>query len=145
MTAAAEPLDQGAELVAAPRRGEPVARHLRSVVRQRSAIIGLTLLGFFAFVAIFAAQLAPYDPIQQFDDEGFSQRAGPCIHVLGCPPEHTEHFFGTRWQMSATCSRRVIYGARDLARRRLLTVGFAIIVGVAAGRHRRLRRRRLDT
>ena len=35
---------------------------LRRIFRQRSAIIGCTILSFLVFVAIFAPVLAPFDP-----------------------------------------------------------------------------------
>src|SRR5690242_3139269 len=115
-----------------PRRGGLWRDTLRAVVHQRSSIIGLTLLGFFAFVALFATQLAPYDPQQQFDDEGFNQRAGPCIHLLGCSAEHTEHWFGIDGNYRDVLSR-VIYGARISLVVGFATVGFAIIVGALMG------------
>src|SRR5262245_50725429 len=144
MTAAAEPLTQGAELVGTERRGGLWRDTLRSVVRQRSSVIGLTLLGFFAFVALFASQLAPYDPQQQFDDEGFNQRAGPCIHILGCSTEHTEHWFGIDGNYRDVMSR-VIYGARISLVVGFATVGIAIIIGALFGAIAGFAGGRLDT
>lgn len=127
-----------------PRRGGLWRDTLRSVLRQRSSIIGLTLLGFFAFIALFATQLAPYDPQQQFDDEGFNQRAGPCIHALGCSPEHTEHWFGIDGNYRDVMSR-VIYGARISLVVGFATVGIAIIIGALMGAIAGFAGGRLDT
>src|SRR4051794_10035639 len=144
MTAAAEPLTQGAELVGAPNRGGLWRDTLRSVVHQRSSLIGLTLLGFFAFVALFATQLAPYDPQQQFDDEHFNQRAGPCIHAFGCSPEHTEHWFGIDGNYRDVLSR-VMYGSRISLVVGFGTVGIAILIGALLGAIAGFAGGRLDT
>jgi peptide/nickel transport system permease protein len=144
MTTAAEPLTQAAELIGTTSRGGLWRDTLRSVLHQRSSIIGLTLLGFFAFVALFAVQLAPYDPQQQFANEGFAQRAGPCIHALGCAPEHTEHWFGIDGNYRDVLSR-VIYGARISLVVGFATVGLAIIIGSLLGAIAGFAGGRLDT
>ena len=38
---------------------------LRRLLRNRAAVVGLAVIGFAAFVALFAGVLAPYDPIAQ--------------------------------------------------------------------------------
>jgi len=38
---------------------------LRRLLRNRAAVVGLAVIGFAAFVAVFAGVLAPYDPIAQ--------------------------------------------------------------------------------
>jgi peptide/nickel transport system permease protein len=116
----------------AHRRGGLWRDTFRAIVHQRSAVIGLAILAFFAFVAIFATQLAPYDPNQQFDSEGFTQRAGPCIHALGCPETHTEHYFGIDGNYRDVFSR-VIYGARISLVIGFATAGLAIVVGALLG------------
>ena len=103
---------------------------LRSVLHQRSAIAGLTLLIFLALVAVFAQQIAPYDPIDTH--AATVADAGPCIHALGCPASQAEHFFGTDTNFRDVFSR-VVFGARISLTIGFFTVGFAIIVGSLLG------------
>ena len=105
---------------------------LRSVLRQRSAVIGLVILGFLALMAIFAQQIAPYGINDQFTGEGFGQRAGPCIYALGCSTDHTQHFFGLDGNYRDVFSR-VVFGARISLVVGFETVGFAIVVGSLLG------------
>jgi ABC-type dipeptide/oligopeptide/nickel transport system permease subunit len=116
---------------------------LRNVLHQRSAIVGLLILGSFALMAIFAEQISPYKSVtigshivaavdRQFIGEGFIQRAGPCIYALGCSTDHTQHFFGIDGNYRDLMTR-VIYGARISLVIGFETVGFAIIVGSLLG------------
>jgi ABC-type dipeptide/oligopeptide/nickel transport system permease subunit len=133
MTAVAEPLAEGADALRAQRDASLWRDTLRNVVRQRSSIVGLVILGSLALMAIFAGQLSAYDPIRTtFQTEGFAQRAGPCIHALGCPTTHTEHFFGIDGNFRDVFSR-VVYGARTSLVIGFETVGFAIIIGSLLG------------
>jgi peptide/nickel transport system permease protein len=104
----------------------------RSVLRQRSAIVGLFILISLALMAIFAAQISPYAPDQQFIKEGFQQRAGPCIYALGCPTTHTQHFFGIDGSFRDVFTR-VVYGARISLVVGFETVGMAIVIGSLLG------------
>ena len=118
---------------------------LRNIAHQRSAIVGLCILGFLALLAIFAAQISPYDPINQtFDREGFVQRASPCIYLLGCSTDHTQHFFGLDSNYRDVFTR-VVYGARISLVIGFEIVGFAIIVGSALGGIAGFAGGRLDT
>ncbi|MCH7663764.1 MAG: ABC transporter permease, partial [Chloroflexi bacterium] len=68
---------------------------IRRLFKQRSANIGMTILGFLILVAIFAPLIAPYDPIQVLIDvEPVEKREGPCIHLLGCPSDQPQHIMG---------------------------------------------------
>src|SRR5659263_591315 len=73
-----------AEGALAGRKDQPPASlwrdTLRNIVHQRSAVVGLSILTFLALMAVFAQQLAPYDPVNgKFIEPGVLQRAGPCI------------------------------------------------------------------
>ncbi len=69
---------------------------LRRLLMQRSAVIGLSILGFLVLVAIFAPVIAPYDPIEVLiGKEDVRKRAAPCIHLLGCPRDQPQHIMGT--------------------------------------------------
>jgi ABC-type dipeptide/oligopeptide/nickel transport system permease subunit len=105
---------------------------LRGIVRQRSSIIGLLMLGFLAFLAVFAQQISSYGPNQQFISEGFLQRAGPCVYALGCPTTHTQHFFGIDGNYRDVFTR-VVYGARISLVVGFEIIGFAVIVGSLLG------------
>jgi peptide/nickel transport system permease protein len=80
-----------------------------------SAIIGVTIIGFFLLMAIFAPFLAPYDPT----------RGNLADSYL---PPSAEHWFGTNVQGQDVLSR-IIFGSR-------LTMGIAalsVIIGVSTG------------
>lgn len=106
---------------------------LRNIVHQRSAVVGLSILLFLALMAVFAQQLAPYDPVNgKFIEPGVLQRAGPCIHILGCAADKSEHWMGLDGNFRDVMSR-VIFGARISLSIGFATVGFAIIVGSLLG------------
>jgi peptide/nickel transport system permease protein len=68
---------------------------LHHVIRQRSAIAGLALLGLILMAALLADVLTPYDPTDQlFDVEGAQRLAPPCIHLLGCPDSQPQWVMG---------------------------------------------------
>jgi len=103
---------------------------MRFLLQKRSAIFGLVMLLFLALVAIFAPVIAPFDPTEQLIgvEQGIKKRTGPCIHVLGCPPERPEHIFGVDANFRDFFSR-VVYGARLS-----LTVGFAAVtIAIVSG------------
>lgn len=132
MSITAEAAAGGQEaIVAAPagRWRETIA----NVLHQRSARIGLAILLFFALVAILAPVIAPFDPQQDFIGEpGASTRAAPCIHILGCPDEYQEHWFGLDGNGRDLLSR-VIYGTQISLVIGFLTVGVAIVIGATLG------------
>ncbi|HDD55968.1 MAG TPA: ABC transporter permease [Chloroflexi bacterium] len=106
---------------------------LRSIFRQRSAIIGGTILIILVLVAIFAPLLAPYDPEEVLiGKEDISKRQAPCIHLLGCPEDQPQHILGVDGNVRDEFSR-VIYGTRVSLFIGFSTVGFAIIVGTLLG------------
>lgn len=106
---------------------------LRRVIRQRSAIIGLILLGFLVFLAIAAPIITPYDPDQVLIGvEDVKKRESPCIHILGCPQEQAQHFMGIDGNVRDEFSR-VIYGTRVSLRVGFVTVSFAVFVGTLLG------------
>jgi len=102
---------EGAHVVAAAQPGK-LRETGRSVLRQRSAVIGLVILVTFALIAIFADQIAPFGQYQDFIGKlGVKTRGGPWIHMLGCPVERTEHWFGLDGN-ARDLYTRVIYGTR---------------------------------
>jgi peptide/nickel transport system permease protein len=106
---------------------------LRRFLRQRSAIVGLTILSFLVLLAIFAPLIAPYDPIKPLIGiENVKKREDPCIHLLGCAEEKPQHLMGTDGNVRDVFSR-VVYGTRISLFIGFFSVGFAIIVGALLG------------
>ncbi|MHB0922389.1 MAG: ABC transporter permease [Bellilinea sp.] len=108
----------------------PGREAVRRLFHHRSAIIGMAILGFMLILAIFAEQIAPYDPTQILRD--VDRRDSPCIHLLGCPEDQPQHLFGIDGNSRDLLSR-VIYGSRLSLQVGLSTVGFAIIIGGIIG------------
>jgi ABC-type dipeptide/oligopeptide/nickel transport system permease subunit len=108
----------------------PLQSALRRFTRHRSAQVGMTILGFLVLVAIFAPLLAPYDPIKPI--RTVKRRAPPCIHLLGCPSDQPQHFFGIDSNQRDLLSR-IIFGSRLSLEIGVSTVSFAILTGVALG------------
>jgi peptide/nickel transport system permease protein len=128
MTLLAETQAEGTQAVAAAQPGK-LRETGRSILGQRSAVIGLVILLAFALVALFADQLAPYGPFEDFIGEpGVKTRGGPCVHMLGCPTERAEHWFGLDGNARDLYSR-VIHGTRISLVIGFLTVGVAIVIG----------------
>ncbi len=107
---------------------------LVSVLRQRSAIVGLALLGIVIGVALLADVLATHDPnlpLIGIEDEARA-RQGSCIHVLGCPEAQPQHLLGLDGNVRDVWSR-VVHGARVSLQIGILTVGLAIVLGTLIG------------
>jgi len=111
-------------------RDNPYVIMLRRLFQHRSAQLGMVLLGLLIICAIFAEQIAPFDPIVPLK-EG-KRREPPCIHLLGCPADKPQHLMGidgnTRDQFS-----RIVFGSRLSLQIGISTVTFAIIIGGLLG------------
>lgn len=106
---------------------------LRRIFRQRSAIIGMIILGLLVLIAVFAPVIAPYDPEKVLIGiEEVKKRAAPCIHLLGCPADEPQHLMGVDGNVRDQFSR-VIYGTRVSLFIGFTTIGFAIIIGTIIG------------
>ena len=106
---------------------------LRNILRQRSAIIGGTILLFLLLVALFAPAIAPFEPnFVLIGHEDIKRRSDPCIHLLGCPEEQPQHILGTDGNVRDVFSR-VVFGTRVSLFVGFSTVGFAIIIGTLIG------------
>ena len=105
----------------------------RRLLRQGSSRIGVFLLGSLIFIAIFAKQIAPYDPNQiLIGEEEVIMRTPPCIHLLGCPESEPQHILGTD-SLARDFYSRIIYGSRISLFVGLSTVGLAILIGTFLG------------
>jgi len=108
----------------------PFQNALRRFRRHRSARAGMFVLGILTLAAIFAPLIAPYDPIKPLRD--VKRRSSPCIYILGCPGDQSQHIFGTDGNQRDLFSR-VVYGARLSLSIGVATVTFAIVIGVVLG------------
>ena len=109
---------------------------LRRLLRRRSAMAGLVILGILVFIAVFAPALAPYDPTISMLDadppQRIKARTAPCIHLLGCPADQPQHLAGIDGNIRDQFSR-LLYGARLSLMVGFSTVTFAIIIGTILG------------
>ena len=105
----------------------------RRIFRQKSAVIGMTLLVFLIFIAIFAPLLAPYGPYEVLiGKENVEKRDPPCIHILGCPAYKPQHIMGIDGNVRDVFSR-ILYGSRISLVVGFVSVGFAILIGTLLG------------
>jgi ABC-type dipeptide/oligopeptide/nickel transport system permease subunit len=103
---------------------------LRRLSRNRSGMTGIAILVFLVLVAIFAQQIAPFDPIKPL--KGVTRRAGPCLHLLGCPAGQPEHIFGIDGNNRDLFSR-IIFGTRWSLIVGIGSVTSAILIGAILG------------
>ncbi|HEV8489613.1 MAG TPA: ABC transporter permease [Candidatus Limnocylindrales bacterium] len=139
MTVTAEPLPElAADALVRARPANLWRDTLANVLRQRSAVVGLTILAALFLVAIFADLIAPYPPNQSMLDLGEKvsrqqpATLRPCVHALGCAADRPQHLFGLDGNLRDEFSR-VVHGSRTSLRIGFLTVGFAIVVGTLIG------------
>lgn len=141
--------------VAAPKssagsaRGERLRETSRNVLSQRSAQVGLVILVFLIFSAVFAPLIAPYDPNDPLNGPGEpGRRAAPCVHAFyglpenigpvpflgawGCPEDQMETYLGTD-NNSRDLFSRVVYGGRLSIPIGPVVVTIAIIIGALFG------------
>jgi ABC-type dipeptide/oligopeptide/nickel transport system permease subunit len=132
--AAQQPLDAARQLPEASARGNPRLATAGRLLRQRSAIIGLSILAFLFAAALLADVIATHDPLRPMlgIEPGARPRTPPCIHLLGCPPEQAEHFFGLDGNVRDVYSR-MLYGARISLTVGFVTVSWSIVVGMVIG------------
>jgi peptide/nickel transport system permease protein len=105
---------------------------IANLLRNRSARVGLAILGTLLLMAIAAPVLAPFDPVRSLIDLGEHVYTPPCIHLLGCPATQPQHLAGLDQNGRDEISR-VIFGARISLFIGITTVGFAVVLGVVAG------------
>ncbi len=111
-------------------RQSPAVQSLRRFLRHRSAQAGLFLLGILVIAAIFAPEIAPFDPIKPNMSD--KRRSPPCIHLLGCPANQPQHLMGVDGN-SRDLFSRVVYGSRLSLQIGISTISVAILVGGLLG------------
>jgi ABC-type dipeptide/oligopeptide/nickel transport system permease subunit len=111
---------------------------MRHLMRKKSAIVGMVILGFLLFIAFFHPLLATHDPNVPMLDVpeevamGVRKRTPPCIHLLGCPGDQPQHILGLDGNVRDLYSR-MLYGSKWSLIIGFSTMGFAIIVGTVLG------------
>ena len=104
-----------------------------SILRQRSAVVGLVLLAIIVGGAILADVLTPYGPAQQLTRmEGAERLGSPCIHLLGCAADRPQFVMGLD-ENTRDVFTRVLHGARLSLLVGVSTVSLAIVVGTLIG------------
>jgi ABC-type dipeptide/oligopeptide/nickel transport system permease subunit len=128
-----DPDTSSAQEILTRRPRTPTRDALRALFRTKSAIVGMVILLILVLVAIFAPLIAPYDPDKVLIGvEKIKMRSGPCIHLLGCPPEKPQHILGVDGNVRDFFSR-IVYGSRISLIVGFATVGAAIVIGTILG------------
>ena len=114
----------------------PWRTNVRRLFRQRSAVIGMIVLGIIVLLAMFAPLLTEYDPTTSLigaeGHEDIQRRAKPCIHLLGCPEDQPQHLMGLDGNSRDVFSR-ILYGARTSLMVGLIVVSISVTIGVLLG------------
>jgi peptide/nickel transport system permease protein len=87
---------------------------LHAVLRSKTFVVGVLIVGFWVFCALFGARVAPHDPLAQ------------SLDILNAPS--SKHLFGTD-TLGRDVFSRVLAGARDV----LLVAPLATLVGILGG------------
>ena len=99
--------------------GASSASFYRELLRQKSAVIGASILSFFIIIAIFAPLIATHDPRNADVTarlEGWSQ----------------DHYFGTD-KVGRDIFSRIVYGSRISIKVGLVAMTFSISIGALLG------------
>ncbi len=105
----------------------------RRLLRRKTGVFGLTIIGTLLVVAIFAPVIAPYDPTEVLiGKEDVKRRDPPCVHLLGCDSDTPQHILGLDGNVRDQFSR-IVYGSRVSLALGFLIVGIAFSVGSLLG------------
>lgn len=108
----------------------------RETTRKRSALLGLVLLAFLLFLAVFAPLIAPDRPNRTHtnkDVPGYVKpRSPPCVHAFGCDEKKPQHILGVD-ENSRDVFSRLVYGARVSLLAGVVSVTFAVVIGTLLG------------
>jgi len=105
----------------------------RRLLRRKTGVFGLTIIGTLVVVAIFAPVIAPYDPTEVLiGKEDVKRRDPPCVHLLGCDSDTPQHILGLDGNVRDQFSR-IVYGSRVSLALGFLIVGLAFSIGSLLG------------
>ncbi len=96
------------------------SRRLRAFARHRLGIVGLVIVLTFTLIAVFAPQIAPYDPTTQR------------IATARLEAPSAEFLMGTD-ELGRDLFSRIVYGARISMRIGLIAEGIALAIGIVLG------------
>jgi ABC-type dipeptide/oligopeptide/nickel transport system permease subunit len=109
---------------------------LANILRQRSAVAGLIILGALVLIALFADVVATHHPeVSMLDtpEAGLVKRGeAPCVHAFGCAADKPQHLMGLDSNLRDEFSR-VVHGSRISLQVGFVTVGLAIVIGLILG------------
>ena len=97
----------------------PTALAARTLWHHRSGMIGLTIILVMLLIAIFASELAPFDPLEMHAEDRFSSPAAP-------------YYLGTD-EFGRDILSRILIGSRVAFTVGLVSVGISTIIGVSIG------------
>ena len=106
----------------------------RNLLRNPSAILGLSIIGMLLFTAVAAPLIATHDPIKTMigvpGETGRLPSKKPCIPAFGC--DEPIHILGLDLNARDLFSR-VIFGTRTSLSVGVITISLSIVVGTALG------------
>ncbi|MEX0826226.1 MAG: ABC transporter permease [Acidimicrobiia bacterium] len=107
---------------------------LKRLLRRKTGVIGMSIIGMMVLVALAAPLLAPYDPTKVLigHEENIKRRDPPCVHLLGCDEAKPQHILGLDGNARDEFSR-IIYGSRVSLSVGFSTVLVAFTVGASLG------------
>ena len=105
----------------------------RRLLRRKTGVFGLSIIGTLVVIAVFAPLIAPYDPTEVLiGKEDVKRRDPPCVHLLGCDADTPQHILGLDGNVRDQFSR-IVYGSRVSLALGFLIVGLAFSVGSLLG------------
>lgn len=106
----------------------------RRLLRRRTGVIGMVIIGLMITMALAAPLIATHDPNQVLIgvEEGIERRDPPCVHAFGCDPETPQHILGLDGNARDQFSR-IVYGSRVSLSVGFTTVLVALVVGATLG------------
>ncbi len=111
-----------------------VLETFKNMLRKRSAVTGLIIIGFLVFLAVFAPQVATHNPTQsmigQPGEVGKLPGKAPCLIGLGC--FEAQHIMGLDLN-ARDLFTRVIYGTRTSLSVGLTSISIALFFGTLIG------------
>jgi ABC-type dipeptide/oligopeptide/nickel transport system permease subunit len=106
----------------------------KRLLRRKTGVIGLSIIGSMLVVALAAPILAPYEPTNVLigHEENIKRRDPPCVHLFGCDDAKPQHILGLDGNARDEFSR-IIYGSRVSLSVGFSTVLVALTVGATLG------------
>ena len=105
----------------------------RRLIRRKTGVFGLSIIGFMLLVALAAPLIAPYDPTNVLiGKEDVERRDPPCVHLFGCDPDTPQHILGLDGNVRDQFSR-IVYGTRVSLSVGFTTVLVAFTIGASLG------------